>query len=85
MDAAEFCRCCALLSSNSLSPEERRAQEAALLQVRRLPNAAQVCGGVLLQPDPTAAFHAAITLKYSTSTAAGWMAGPDVFLGVALE
>eukprot|EP00435_Cladocopium_sp_Y103_P065124 s58_g27.t1 len=66
MDAADFCRCCALASSPSLSPDERRMVEASLLQLRRLPSAAQVCGLVLLQSDPSAAFHAALTLKYST-------------------
>lgn len=40
--------------------------EASLLRLRRMPGAAQVCGLVLLQSDVSAAFHAALTLKYST-------------------
>ncbi|CAK9053101.1 3-hydroxybutyryl-CoA dehydratase [Durusdinium trenchii] len=62
-NAEDFARCAALCSS--VSPL-RKAAEAALLQLRRSPHAAEVCGSVLLREDPTAAFHAAVTLKYST-------------------
>ncbi|CAJ1366954.1 unnamed protein product [Effrenium voratum] len=66
MDADHFRRCCALASSASLSLEQRRAAEATLLQLRRSPLAAEVCAEVLLSSDVTAAFHAAVTLKFST-------------------
>eukprot|EP00439_Symbiodinium_sp_Y106_P041174 s1589_g5.t1 len=65
MDADSFCQCIALISSPSLLPEQRRALEASLLQLRRSPGAVDVCSQVLLGSDACVSYHAANTLKYA--------------------